>query len=111
MCPLSDGPKPHVGGPITPVAAVATVLIGQQGEDRGGGGGGLLRGWVRGAGSDLAEEVGRHAARGGQEVSLSPAWRSICTALAAARAAPRRASGPGSRRRHPFAETTVMALR
>lgn len=28
LCPLSDGPKPHVGGPITPGAAVATVLIG-----------------------------------------------------------------------------------
>jgi uncharacterized Zn-binding protein involved in type VI secretion len=30
MCPLSDGPKPHVGGPITPAAAVMTVLIGGQ---------------------------------------------------------------------------------
>jgi uncharacterized Zn-binding protein involved in type VI secretion len=28
VCPLSDGPKPHVGGPITPAAAVTTVLIG-----------------------------------------------------------------------------------
>nr|WP_156268553.1 PAAR domain-containing protein [Kocuria sediminis] len=28
LCPLTDGPKPHVGGPITPVAAVPTVLIG-----------------------------------------------------------------------------------
>lgn len=28
LCPLSDGPKPHVGGPITPAAAVVTVLIG-----------------------------------------------------------------------------------
>ena len=28
VCPLSDGPKPHGGGPITPVAAVPTVLIG-----------------------------------------------------------------------------------
>jgi uncharacterized Zn-binding protein involved in type VI secretion len=28
LCPLADGPKPHVGGPITPSAAVATVLIG-----------------------------------------------------------------------------------
>ena len=28
LCPLTDGPKPHVGGPITPVAAVMTVLIG-----------------------------------------------------------------------------------
>jgi uncharacterized Zn-binding protein involved in type VI secretion len=27
-CPLSDGPKPHGGGPITPAAAVPTVLIG-----------------------------------------------------------------------------------
>ncbi|QEO14108.1 type VI secretion protein [Agromyces intestinalis] len=27
LCSLSDGPKPHVGGPITPVAAVPTVLI------------------------------------------------------------------------------------
>ncbi|MFF2370622.1 PAAR domain-containing protein [Agromyces sp. NPDC058110] len=26
-CALSDGPKPHVGGPITPAAAVMTVLI------------------------------------------------------------------------------------
>jgi len=29
MCPLSDGPKPHVGGPITPAASVPTVMIGQ----------------------------------------------------------------------------------
>ena len=29
MCPLSDGPKPHVGGPITPAATVPTVMIGQ----------------------------------------------------------------------------------
>ena len=28
LCPLMDGPKPHAGGPITPSAAVATVLIG-----------------------------------------------------------------------------------
>jgi uncharacterized Zn-binding protein involved in type VI secretion len=28
VCPLSDGPKPHVGGPITPAATVPTVLIG-----------------------------------------------------------------------------------
>src|SRR3954454_15431627 len=28
LCPLSDGPKPHGGGPITPAAAVPTVLIG-----------------------------------------------------------------------------------
>ena len=28
LCPLSDGPKPHVGGPITPAAAIATMLIG-----------------------------------------------------------------------------------
>lgn len=28
LCPLSDGPKLHVGGPITPAAAVPTVLIG-----------------------------------------------------------------------------------
>ncbi|TDE98768.1 type VI secretion protein [Occultella glacieicola] len=28
LCPLFDGPKPHVGGPITPVASVPTVLIG-----------------------------------------------------------------------------------
>jgi uncharacterized Zn-binding protein involved in type VI secretion len=27
-CPLSDGPKPHVGGPITPAATIPTVLIG-----------------------------------------------------------------------------------
>ncbi len=30
LCALVDGPKPHVGGPITPVAAVVTVLIGGQ---------------------------------------------------------------------------------
>ena len=30
MCSLSDGPKPHVGGPITPAAAAMTVLIGGQ---------------------------------------------------------------------------------
>jgi uncharacterized Zn-binding protein involved in type VI secretion len=29
VCPLSDGPKPHVGGPITPAASVPTVMIGQ----------------------------------------------------------------------------------
>ena len=29
VCPLFDGPKPHVGGPITPAAAVMTVLIGK----------------------------------------------------------------------------------
>lgn len=28
VCPLMDGPKPHVGGPITPAAAVPTVMIG-----------------------------------------------------------------------------------
>ncbi|GAA1050220.1 PAAR domain-containing protein [Arthrobacter russicus] len=28
LCSLSDGPKPHLGGPLTPAAAVATVLIG-----------------------------------------------------------------------------------
>jgi uncharacterized Zn-binding protein involved in type VI secretion len=28
MCSLSDGPKPHGGGVITPAAAVQTVLIG-----------------------------------------------------------------------------------
>jgi uncharacterized Zn-binding protein involved in type VI secretion len=28
LCPLSDGPKPHVGGPVTPAATVPTVLIG-----------------------------------------------------------------------------------
>jgi uncharacterized Zn-binding protein involved in type VI secretion len=28
LCSLFDGPKPHVGGPITPAAAVPTVLIG-----------------------------------------------------------------------------------
>lgn len=28
LCPLTDGPKPHVGGPITPAAAVPAVLIG-----------------------------------------------------------------------------------
>lgn len=28
LCPMMDGPKPHVGGPITPAAAVMTVLIG-----------------------------------------------------------------------------------
>ncbi|HEU4323211.1 MAG TPA: PAAR domain-containing protein [Roseiflexaceae bacterium] len=27
-CPMSDGPKPHVGGPILPAGAVPTVLIG-----------------------------------------------------------------------------------
>lgn len=30
LCPLFDGPKPHVGGPITPAATVPTVLIGNQ---------------------------------------------------------------------------------
>jgi uncharacterized Zn-binding protein involved in type VI secretion len=30
LCPLSDGPKPHVGGPVTPAAAIPTVLIGGQ---------------------------------------------------------------------------------
>ncbi|QGH70906.1 type VI secretion protein [Pseudactinotalea sp. HY158] len=30
LCPLFDGPKPHVGGPITPAAGVMTVLIGGQ---------------------------------------------------------------------------------
>lgn len=28
LCPLVDGPKPHVGGAITPIASVPTVLIG-----------------------------------------------------------------------------------
>jgi uncharacterized Zn-binding protein involved in type VI secretion len=28
VCSLSDGPKPHGGGAITPAAAVTTVLIG-----------------------------------------------------------------------------------
>ena len=28
VCALSDGPKPHVGAPITPAACVVTVLIG-----------------------------------------------------------------------------------
>lgn len=28
VCPLFDGPKPHVGGAITPAATVPTVLIG-----------------------------------------------------------------------------------
>lgn len=28
LCPLMDGPKPHVGGPITPAAAAPTVMIG-----------------------------------------------------------------------------------
>ncbi|MBZ2197035.1 PAAR domain-containing protein [Ruania sp. N2-46] len=28
LCSLFDGPKPHVGGPITPAATVPTVLIG-----------------------------------------------------------------------------------
>ncbi len=27
-CPLTEGPKPHVGGPITAVAAVPSVWIG-----------------------------------------------------------------------------------
>lgn len=27
LCALSDGPKPHVGGPLTPAACVPTVLI------------------------------------------------------------------------------------
>lgn len=27
LCPLFDGPKPHVGGPITPAATVPTVLV------------------------------------------------------------------------------------
>jgi len=26
-CPLSDGPKPHVGGPVMPIGAVPNVLI------------------------------------------------------------------------------------
>ena len=30
LCSLSDGPKPHVGGAITPAAAAMTVLIGGQ---------------------------------------------------------------------------------
>ena len=34
LCPLMDGPKPHVGGPITPAAAVPTVLIGDAGGRR-----------------------------------------------------------------------------
>jgi uncharacterized Zn-binding protein involved in type VI secretion len=28
LCSLADGPKPHVGGPITPAAGVPTVVIG-----------------------------------------------------------------------------------
>ncbi len=28
LCPLTDGPKPHVGGVITPLATVPTVFIG-----------------------------------------------------------------------------------
>ena len=28
VCPLMDGPKPHVGGAITPAATVLTVQIG-----------------------------------------------------------------------------------
>ncbi len=28
LCPLSDGPKPHAGGPITPATGVPSVLIG-----------------------------------------------------------------------------------
>ncbi|HEY2999378.1 MAG TPA: PAAR domain-containing protein [Acidimicrobiales bacterium] len=28
VCPLMDGPKPHVGGAITPAATVPTVIIG-----------------------------------------------------------------------------------
>lgn len=28
LCPLFDGPKPHGGGPVTPVAATLNVLIG-----------------------------------------------------------------------------------
>ena len=28
LCPLFDGPKPHGGGAVTPVAAVTTVFIG-----------------------------------------------------------------------------------
>lgn len=27
MCPMSDGPKPHVGGPVLPPGAI-TVLVG-----------------------------------------------------------------------------------
>jgi uncharacterized Zn-binding protein involved in type VI secretion len=30
MCPLSDGPKPHLGGAIMAAAAVNTVFIGGQ---------------------------------------------------------------------------------
>lgn len=30
LCSLSDGPKPHVGGLVTPAAGVATVFIGGQ---------------------------------------------------------------------------------
>ncbi|MEM9885308.1 MAG: PAAR domain-containing protein [Bacteroidota bacterium] len=29
-CPLSDGPKPHVGGPVLPAGAIPTVLINGQ---------------------------------------------------------------------------------
>ena len=29
-CPLSAGPKPHVGGPILPAGAIPTVLINGQ---------------------------------------------------------------------------------
>jgi uncharacterized Zn-binding protein involved in type VI secretion len=28
LCPLSDGPKPHGGGPVTAAASVPSVLIG-----------------------------------------------------------------------------------
>ncbi|MCB7135682.1 PAAR domain-containing protein [Cellulosimicrobium marinum] len=30
VCPLVDGVTPHVGGPITPAACVATVLAGNR---------------------------------------------------------------------------------
>lgn len=30
LCPMFDGPKPHVGGAITPAACVMTVLVGGQ---------------------------------------------------------------------------------
>ena len=29
-CPMSDGPKPHVGGPLMPVGSIPTVLINGQ---------------------------------------------------------------------------------
>jgi len=29
-CPMSDGPKPHVGGPVLPAGAAVNVLIGSR---------------------------------------------------------------------------------